>query len=367
MRVVYDYQIFGAQEFGGVSRYFCALASHLARLDAVTAKIVAPLHINRHLRQAREGVAVGRYLPRLPRTGRLIGALNARLFPLAAAGVHPDVVHETYFAPRQTYPGKALRVLTVYDMIHERYVANFSPTDRTAAFKRRAVERADIVVCISENTRRDLLELLQMSPERTVVTHLGYDALNPGETRANDLTEGAPYLLYVGARYKYKNFLGLARAYAGSPRLRTSFRIVCFGGGSLTRAEQSELHALGLTNEQVVQVGGDDDMLGRLYAGAYAFVYPSKYEGFGIPPLEAMSLGCPVICSNTSSIPEVAGDAAEYFDPDDLHSIATAIERAVYSDARRNELIALGRARCRIFSWERCARETRAAYERALA
>lgn len=93
-------------------------------------------------------------------------------------------------------------------------------------------------------------------------------------------------------------------------------------------------------------------------------IYPSEYEGFGIPLLEAMSVGCPVICSNASSIPEVAGEAGEYFDPRDSEAIRAAIERVAYDDGRRQALIARGRARCLEFSWERCTAETLALYRR---
>jgi glycosyltransferase involved in cell wall biosynthesis len=113
-----------------------------------------------------------------------------------------------------------------------------------------------------------------------------------------------------------------------------------------------------MDSSQVMQFGGSDQMLAGLYEHASAFIYPSLYEGFGIPPLEAMSYGCPVVCSKTSSIPEVVGDAGEYFDPADIESMRVAIERVVTSDSHRKLLIAKGRARLKYFSWDRCAAET---------
>jgi len=104
--------------------------------------------------------------------------------------------------------------------------------------------------------------------------------------------------------------------------------------------------------------------MAHLYATAAAFVYPSIYEGFGIPPLEAMSVGCPVICSNSSSLPEVVGDAAELFDPLDEEQLRRAMERVVTSEGLRKELIARGRQRCTAFSWERCTQETLAIYRK---
>jgi glycosyltransferase involved in cell wall biosynthesis len=105
-------------------------------------------------------------------------------------------------------------------------------------------------------------------------------------------------------------------------------------------------------------------LLAKLYKFARAFIYPSLYEGFGIPPLEAMSHGCPVVCSNTSSIPEVVGDAGEYFDPVDTGSMREAIEHVVGSDSHRNLLIAKGYERLKSFSWDRCAAETLDVYRR---
>ena len=366
MLIVYDYQIFEAQKFGGISRYFCALASQLTAFPDVAVRIVAPLYINQHLERLDKRVAVGLHVPQVRNTGRIVNLLNSRLFPLAARRFRPDVVHETYFAPNATYPGKTARVVTIFDMIHERWAGSFPVADKTASFRRSAIDRAERIICISENTRQDLLERFRIPEERVVVTHLGYDRLDPGGRTAKDLVGEAPYLLYVGVRNIYKNFLGLARAFANSQWLSANFRIVCFGGGTMGQEERGTLSGFGLSDSQVTHLSGGDETLAALYAGAAAFVYPSKYEGFGIPPLEAMSLGCPVIASNTSSIPEVAGDAAEYCDPEDPESIAGAIERVLQSEGRRRELIALGRVRCALFSWERCARETLRVYESAL-
>ena len=363
MRVVYDYQIFGAQKFGGISRYFCALASNLCSFPDATSKIIAPLYINKHLQQARKGIVSGWHLPQVSRTGRVIRAVNSRLFPLAAARFRPQIVHETYYSAQPTYNGGAAGVITVFDMIHELWPASFPVSDQTASLKRNAVRRADRVVCISENTRRDLLRMLPVDGERVFVTHLGFDRLRVGKQGSRELVGDTPYLLYVGVRNGYKNFLGFARAFAGSAWLKGNFRIVCFGGGPLAADERLVLRKLGLLDSQVIHLMGGDEDLAAVYSGAAVFIYPSLYEGFGIPPLEAMSLDCAVAASKTSSIPEVCGPAAEYFDPHDPDSISAAIERVVGSEERRKELVSLGRGQCELFTWQRCARETLAIYE----
>lgn len=367
MKVIYDSQIFAQQEFGGISRYICALASQMSHVPGVNVKIVAPLHINQYLRDADSEIVRGVYVRRLPKTARIIKAMSAALCGPVSGMMHPDLVHETYYAEQPLCRSNVPHVLTVYDMIEERFPESFGAGYPVAQLKKSAVNRADHIFCISENTRRDLLEIHHLPEARMSVTYLGYDALPQTGLQAQALVGAAPYILHVAGRRGYKNFDGLLRAFAASPWLKTNFRLVCFGAGALSPDELDLMAGLGLSAAQVIHVGGGDDRLAALYKGAAAFVYPSKYEGFGIPPLEAMSLDCPVICSNTSSIPEVVGDAGEYFDPYDPDSIRVSIERVLQSSERRAELVSLGRERCQRFSWERCAQETLAVYRRLAA
>ena len=367
MKVIYDSQIFTQQEFGGISRYICALASQLSHVPGIDVKIVAPLHINQYLKDADRDVVVGVHVRRLPKTTRIIKALSAAICGPVSSMMGPDLVHETYYAKQPLCRSKVPHVLTVYDMIEERFPDSFGAAYPVAQLKKFAVNRADHILCISENTRRDLQEIHSLDDDCLTVTYLGYDALPQTGLEAQTLVGSAPFILHVGGRHGYKNFDGLLRAFAASPWLKTNFRLVCFGAGALSPVELALMAGLGLSAVQVVQVGGGDDRLAALYKGAAAFVYPSKYEGFGIPPLEAMSLDCPVICSNTSSIPEVVGLAGEYFDPYDQDSIRVAMERVLQSSARRAELVSLGRERCKRFSWERCAQETLAVYRRLAA
>jgi glycosyltransferase involved in cell wall biosynthesis len=197
--------------------------------------------------------------------------------------------------------------------------------------------------------------------EHTSVVYLGYDRLVADGER-QDRSDMPPFLLHVGSRGGYKNFDALLRAYAASDWLKENFSIVAFGGGAFSVEEQALMRVLGVPAGRVMQVGGGDAALARLYRHAAALVYPSLYEGFGIPPLEAMSLDCPVLCSGRSSIPEVVGDAGEYFDPEDPEAMRVAIESVLESPSRRDELIAKGRARSAGFSWERCAGETHEIY-----
>ncbi|GAB3316788.1 hypothetical protein GCM10027428_19360 [Haliea atlantica] len=123
---------------------------------------------------------------------------------------------------------------------------------------------------------------------------------------------------------------------------------------------------LGLKRGQVQHHIGNDSSLRNFYRHASAFVYPSLYEGFGIPPLEAMANDCPVVSSRAGSMPEILGEAAEFFDPSDYNQLASAIETVVFSSNRRAELIRLGQERLKNYSWKRCAEETLEVYRRLL-
>jgi glycosyltransferase involved in cell wall biosynthesis len=163
-------------------------------------------------------------------------------------------------------------------------------------------------------------------------------------------------------RSGYKNFANFLKAVSNSPRLMRTFKIAAFGGGAFAPSELAWMEALGFEPGQVVQFSGADALLGRFYRQARALVYPSRYEGFGIPPLEAMARACPVICSNASSIPEVVGSAGAFFSPDSVDDIQSTLESVVFSDSHTESLKALGSERIRQFSWARCAEETRAVY-----
>lgn len=366
MKIAFDEQVFLLQEYGGISRYLCNLVQCLSRVPDVEVQVSAPLHFNRNL-DALDGVGGPRHL--LPKLStKLFRPIRAVSYGLADWSINrfrPDILHETYYTNGGHRPPGARHVLTVYDLIHERYGEMFENSQMTTGPKKAAALRADHVICISESTRRDLVAMCGVPEEKTSVIYLGADLEFLNAPPAKDVTTRT-YLLYVGNRDGYKNFAGFLRAYAASARLKSEFDIVCFGGGSFNTAEMALADELGIQRDRLIHRAGADSVLAGLYRSAHAFVYPSLYEGFGIPPLEAMAAGCPVISSNTSSLPEVIGDAGEYFDPETQESITTAMEAVVFSASRRAELIALGRQQCSKFSWEKCARETLEIYRRLL-
>lgn len=366
MNILYDHQIFHLQQYGGISRYIYEIANRIAESKEHKVEIFAPLYVNKYFRKDCIVRPRGIKIPALPRTGRIVGAVNesvSRLMLQPRQDV--DIFHETYYSIADYRPCSAKRVITVYDMIHEKFADTFLQRDRTREIKAHAVRRADHVICISENTRRDLVELVGIPQEKTSVVYLGYSLATQGVVAKHAVGE-KPYILYVGQRWAHKNFEGLLRAYASSALLKNGYSLICFGGGGFTAREFALMGSLGIPTNSVMYMAGDDDALAGLYAAADVFVYPSLYEGFGIPPLEAMSFGCPVVCANTSSLPEVVGDAAELFDPADEASMCKALEHVVTTRDRANFLIERGRERCKQFSWKKCASETLDVYKKVL-
>ena len=327
--------------------------------------IAAPIHVNEYIKDCPPTVTlIGRKVPRWRNTGRAVRVLNSVLISSAWKKLRPEIIHETYYSSQRSGPRSATTVLTVFDMIHEKFPMTASFFDTTAKAKIAAVARVDHIICISENTRKDLIELLNVAPEKTSVVYLGAELPSIPDSFVPALQH--PYLLYVGQRQGYKNFATLLKAYSESRWLAKEFSLVCFGGGGFSHEELRLAESLKIPRERLLHQSGDDVKLAELYAGAAAFIYPSLYEGFGIPPLEAMSMGCPVVCSNTSSLPEVVGDAAETFDPHNVEQMRLAIEQVVGSPTLAEMLIERGRERAKRFSWQNCADQTLAIYRQAL-
>jgi glycosyltransferase involved in cell wall biosynthesis len=362
--VAYDHQIFSYQRFGGVSRYITELAARIPIVAPVDTWIVAPLHINATLAASpsrKLGIAKEFNFPHAQAARAVV---NRSLSYLAMRAIRPSLVHWTYFNPGPL-PRSAVSVVTVYDMVHELFPDEFNPRDSTRENKRLAVARAEHVICISHNTKADLIKLLGVPGDKISVTHLGYSNVFKLAEDEN-VAENGNYVLYVGQRNRYKGFNDAIRAFASSNRLKRDFTFVAFGGAPFQAAELDLFRSLGLGERSVRHMVGNDEALARLYRSARLFVYPSKYEGFGIPPLEAMACGCPVACANNSSIPEVVGKAALLFDPDDLDAMRDSFEIGCLNDARRAELIQAGLQRSALFSWDQCARETASIYTRAI-
>jgi len=355
MKIAYDHRIFCGQRYGGISRYFSEIATRIGRIQDCEVKIYAPLHINVFAKKVSQ--VFGVFTPAIPKTQRLRQALNEEIVRRHLAQDPPDILHETYYGERSVAPPSSQVVVTIHDMIHERFPELMPHHDTTARFKAASARRSDHIICVSQNTRKDVIEILGVHPGKVSVVHLG-SSLSVCKPRSRTQpANNRPYILYVGVRAGYKNFDGLLKAYASSSTLKRELDLICFGGPRFTPEENREMKALGLQGH-VLRMTGTDELLCHLYSSATCLVYPSLYEGFGIPIVEAMACECPVVCSGTSSMTEVAGDAAQYFDPYDSDNMQLAIEKVVNSNDAGDNLRSRGRRRAAQFSWEHCAKHT---------
>jgi len=363
MKIAFDYQIFSEQSFGGISRYFNSLALKFSKLDH-DITIFAGIHRNKYLSSLPKPIVKGYELTKYPpRSAKLFLLANHYLTNYQIRQWKPDLIHETYYSFSNRTSNKLPRIVTAYDMVHELFPEQFRKIDHITQKKISTFNRADHIISISHNTKKDLVKFFDIPPEKITVVHLACDIFD--QTNSNSINSSfiRPFLLYVGARDGYKNFNRFLEAISKSQKLINDFDIVAFGGGILSIKENALIHSLGFKKDQVRQIGGDDSVLATLYQEATAFVYPSLYEGFGIPPLEAMAYECPVISSNTSSLPEVVGEAGEYFNPEEIESMKLSIENVVYSPSRILDLKAKGLERINHFSWEKCAQDTLKVYK----
>lgn len=269
-----------------------------------------------------------------------------------------QIYHPTYYVDALPF-SRIKKVATALDMIHELFPNQFSGDDLTTKRKRQLFHTAELIISISEHTKKDLIDIFRIPAEKIRVIPLAQSLPTPQAIKSS--VSEKPYFLYVGLRGGYKNFSGLLSAF-GKAGLAKDFDLVCFGGGPLLENEKNEINDLGIS-AAIHQISGDDQVLANTYARAWAFVYPSLYEGFGIPPLEAMACGCPVIACRSSSIPEVVGDAAQMFSPDSEESLIEALRRIAQDHSLRQRLIPAGLGRERQFSWDKTYAEHLKVYQ----
>ncbi len=355
--VLFTGDIFRLQARGGITRYFSELIPRLRRRT----RVVAGLHQSPAIRDRALPAEAALYMPGFRLSPRPRAVFNAWI---DARRVRPDIgeiLHPTYYRDPAGLPASPM-VLTVYDMAHERFPALFGRrwwnSEDPARWKKALVDRADRIVCISQSTQRDLIEYLAVDERKTRVIHCGStDWSGIASEEVPGLVH--PFFLWVGERHTYKNFAATLVAW-GTSGASGLTSILCVGGGPLLPSERESAQKLGAAG-RVVQMTLRDSQLKWAYERAAGLLYTSRCEGFGLPLVEAMSLGCPVVASGTSSMPEVAGDAAIYVDPIDPESIRAGIDRC-FALGRDSTARAKLRERAAHFSWERCAEAHEALY-----
>lgn len=376
MRIVIDYTA-AVRQRAGVGRYTRGLVQALLRLDRTNqyTLFIAAGGLKGINFALRDQNLTPPEVHAFPLSDRLLTILWHRLrLPLYA-----DVLAggaDLFHSPDFTLPPlrSARGIVTVHDLTFKHY-PECAPRNLVRYLNRvvpLAVRRAHLILADSENTKDDLARLLDVPPQKIRVVYAGVgpefrpvdDASRLADVRARyGLT--FPFLLSVGTLEPRKNYTRLLHAFArsGVYRAQPELRLVIVGRkGWLYQEIFETVQRLRLADRVIFPGFIADADLPALYTQAVAFVYPSLYEGFGLPVLEAMACGTPVVCSMASSLPEVAGEAALLVDPLNVDDLAQALERAVTDAALRSELRERGLRQAARFTWEAAARQLLAAY-----
>lgn len=359
MKILYDSQAFSMQSFGGVSRYFNKLCLYNGGAFETS---VSGLFSENIYAQKLSGLKPFPIKNKFKGKSRLVGALNSLADKAAVRRAAYDVYHPSYYFVPAVPKNKPL-VLTVHDFIHEIAPDSFPPSDKTSLAKARAIKSASRIIAISENTKKDLLNFFPFVDESRVDVVLHAIEWEKRRKQSLPFAMEKPYVLFTGGRRGYKNFIPFAKSLA--PLLVKYDLLLLCTGSPFSQEEAAALESFGIGGRSR-SFFADEGQLRSIYENALLFCFPSLLEGFGFPILEAFVSGCPVLLSDASCFPEIAGDAALYFDPKSQDSMTSVLESAIQSESLRARLAKKGSERFEKFTMESMIKGTAAVYQKAL-
>jgi glycosyltransferase involved in cell wall biosynthesis len=363
LKVLFDTQIFDWQINGGISRYFSEVLNRLDQRSDIDVIFKCKHSYNTYI-QGSKWLSQKPVLKNLHFKGKLsaLKILNQRINRSFSNGQlkkgEPDIFHPTYYDPYFiSYLHKTPMVLTVYDLTNEKYNDQSPLTQKVLAWKKQLIDAASHIIAISENTRKDVIEYYKVSPEKVTTVYLagGFEESVRNAQQTDDKKNlPGQFILFVGSRVGYKNFNSFVAEVA--PVLQAkNISLIAAGGGMMNATELALLKELGITDRVIAFPHVDDTFLAYLYKKAAAFIFPSLYEGFGLPVLEAMQCSCPTLLSNNSSLPEVGGAAAVYFNPLEKGSLQNKLHEVLENEGLRMNMKEKGLQQVEHFNWTNTA------------
>lgn len=370
MKIVLDPEIFQLQKYGGISRYYTELFSILKPTNTV----IIPFYKTDNIYYNKSPLVNLRqkiYLYYL----RILSKLKKRNFENSSFRndkyLKQTLSHQQYdlFIPTYYNPyfiekiGSKPYVLTVYDMIHELFPEYFAgDTLKVVENKKYLMERATKIIAVSYNTKKDIIKIYPHIDSCKIEVVYHGCSINISNSIKNELPEN--YILYIGKREGYKNFIFLVESIKDLLLIESNLFLICAGGGEFSSAEKLLQKNLGL-EKKVIQMDFAEEELSCFYKQAKCFVFPSLYEGFGIPILESMKCGCPVVLARHSSFPEVAEDAGIYFELHNHKDLSDKICLLLENYNLRREYSLKCVEQVRKFTWEKAANECMSIYKSA--
>lgn len=353
MKLLFSYDIFYLQKYGGISSYFANIAKELI-INQKDINISCKLHKNFNLKDLANIVdGYMFYYPHL--LNNMVEKVNNFYFRKQIEIIKPNIIHYTYFNNNFRKKKDIKKIINCWDLTHEKFGKNFE----FKKIKEKNFLEADKIICPSFTVKRDLLNYYKLDVDKVHVTYFSSDfeiELQKKKTLQN-------YILYVGSRSDYKNFEIFIKSFSLSEKLKRDFDLIIFGG------ENPKLNGLKILEKYKIKrskfkfIHGNNDDLKFFYKNVRLFVYPSRYEGFGIPLIESMRMGCPILSSNGGALREVGGDGVTYFDPDNVEDIKFKLENFIYDDKKLINCINYGYERCKKYSWQKCTNETYDVYK----
>lgn len=372
MKILLDPQIFNQQTYGGISRYYTEVFSILSKESNV--EIVLPLYKsdnaylkntdllidNKPLNFLYSILSLFKISTRTLRKKKSDKLLR-RIFEESSYDLFVPTYYNPYFLDK--IKDKPF-VLTVYDMIHELMPQYFENDPyNVAEFKALLITRATKIIAVSNNTKKDILKFYpQIDPNKIKVIYHGSSIKIEPNIKVN-LPDN--YILYVGSRANYKNFEFLVQAITPLLKANPKLNLLAAGGGEFDDDEVEWIKSLNI-EKQIIQKNFEENELGYFYKNAKLFVFPSLYEGFGIPVLESMASGCPIILTKHGSFPEVAGEAGIYFDSNSIKDLQYKIQMLLDDSGLRAEFIKKGFEQVKKYNWKDAAEKCLKVYQEAM-
>ena len=358
MKILYDYPAL-SQTHGGVSRYICGI---IEQLDPEVKIDMSILFTDNIYIKNSQFPKIGPFFIKNDFKGKikLEKILNSLYANYKIIRNSYDIFHATYSDPYFLLKPKKPIVVTIHDMINEMVPEYKKSHAKHIESKKKLIYSSTQIITVTENTKKDLLQLYPVDPNKITVIHHGA----PAPATKILKNEFGKYLLYVGRRSRYKNFRLFVEAISTLLLEDKNLKLVCVGQ-PFDLNEATFLEQLGIS-QQVQALSVSDDLLYSLYRHAVVFIFPSIYEGFGIPILEAFANNCPVCLSHSSCFPEIAGNAAIYFDPEDKISILQSVQKVITDKTLSSELIKLGSERLSMFTWKKAAQQTADVYRKTI-
>ena len=360
MKIFIDHQAFSIQKYGGVSRIFAELTRYFSTNPYIQVFTPYLLMDNEYFHKLSENISnfINRYRFAnkifkfsIPLVNNYFSLLTVRKSDF---DIYFPSYYDNYFLKKTE--GKVI-ILFVYDMIHELYRDIYGEQNTVSKKKHLLMVSSTKIIAISQNTKKDILQLYpDISDKKIEVVHLSHSLQKQFSASLAD-TLPKDYILFVGTRKHYKNFISLYKAFKIVLKKYGDLKLLCVGGGPFTDGEL-KVFKEDMLSDSILQMNIGEADLFQVYNSSLTFVFPSLYEGFGIPVVEAMYAECPVILGNLSSFPEIAGDAGVYCNVEDENDIAEKIFLIIENKELRDLIIKKGSYQASRFSWKYTADST---------